>query len=133
MVVRNASTKLEIKRIEKRINKRHSENKIYNQLLSEIYNILGDECSNCGIKDKRLLCIDHINNNAVNHKNNLTGRSRCRGNRNKYIRSILYNPYIKTEYKILCWNCNWLKELERKKTITYNKYLSSLNMGANNE
>jgi len=62
-------------------------------------------CSRCGIGDIRVLDIDHINNNGSEQRKELKQLN--------LIWWITKNnfPY---GYQILCRNCNWIKEMERR-------------------
>jgi hypothetical protein len=64
-------------------------------------------CKYCGIKDLRVLTIDHINNNGASHR--------------KKIKDKIYEFLIKrkfpTGYQVLCINCQWIKEHARRNSI----------------
>ena len=85
------------------------------KLRLEAMHILMDnpECK-CGVKDIRVLAIDHINNNGK--------EDRRKGTLNIYRKIIsLGREQATREYQIMCHNCNWLKEYERRNSLS--KYL----------
>lgn len=57
---------------------------------------------NC--EDVRCLTIDHINGGGTKHRKSL-GLSRF----NFWLR----NHGFPEGYQVLCWNCNWIKRMER--------------------
>lgn len=66
-------------------------------------------CSRCGIDDLDVLCLDHINDNGKEDRK-ITGMG-----------SNFYN-WLKQHnypegYQVLCRNCNYKKELERRRKI----------------
>jgi len=67
-------------------------------------------CSCCGFGDVRALDLDHIKNEGGDHRKKI-GR-----------RGATYDIYAELKgngfpdgYQVLCRNCNWIKELERRK------------------
>ena len=87
------------------IRKRYAE-KIKNLALEkkqEVFKKLGGKCKRCGLKDKRVLQIDHINGGGTK-------------NRKKHHRSLLERYQIiengMNDFQILCANCNWIKKYE---------------------
>lgn len=62
-------------------------------------------CARCGIDDIRVLDIDHINNNGAEERKRLKQLN--------LIWWIVKNNYP-TGYQILCRNCNWIKEMDRR-------------------
>lgn len=74
------------------------------------------KCLRCGYDNVIALCLDHINNDGVAHKKRLTNkRFRHVASRDIY-RDVIRNNFPK-EYQILCWNCNYVKEYERRKLL----------------
>lgn len=70
----------------------------------------GGKCSSCGIDDFEVLDIDHIKNNGASHRRNgLFGY-------NLY-RFLKKHRWPKDDYQLLCKNCNWKKELKRRKNL----------------
>jgi hypothetical protein len=68
----------------------------------------GGKCNHCGIADVDVLDIDHINNNGAKHrKKGLYGYNLYR-----YLKKL---GFPKDEYQLLCRNCNWKKELKRRR------------------
>lgn len=69
----------------------------------------GGKCVNCGITDFDVIDLDHINNNGAEHRRkNLYGYNLYR-----YLKKL---NFPKDEYQLLCRNCNWKKELQRRKS-----------------
>ena len=69
----------------------------YRKRKKAIYDILGNQCNICGIRDERVLQIDHRYSDG-NKERGLT-------------RAQLYNKVEKQtrRYQLLCANCNWRK------------------------
>ena len=61
------------------------------------------KCAWCGIDDIDVLCIDHINNDGAQHRQEVGGGSAL-------YRWLKTNDYPEG-YQVLCWNCNHLKAL----------------------
>ncbi|MFZ4436798.1 MAG: hypothetical protein ACOYOS_00060 [Syntrophales bacterium] len=66
-------------------------------------------CARCGFGDVRALDLDHIENNGGDHRKAI-GR-----------RGATYDIYAELKrhgfpegYQILCRNCNWIKEMEKR-------------------
>jgi len=78
----------------------------------EIFELLGGKCAKYGYTGP-VLQIDHVNDNG-----NREGRS-CYGYWFKVLRKIRNGS---KDYQLLCANCNWEKELERRKKIYGNEY-----------
>jgi hypothetical protein len=68
----------------------------------------GGKCSDCGITDIDVLDMDHIDNNGSEHR-----RMGFHGY-NLY-RFLKKNNWPKDNYQLLCRNCNWKKELKRRR------------------
>ena len=68
----------------------------------------GAVCARCKETDKRVLEIDHMKDNGAEE------RRKFKRNYNKLHKSIIKRNFPKDEYQLLCKNCNWLKELERR-------------------
>lgn len=66
-----------------------------------------NQCASCCLADKRVLQIDHINNNGAQHRKEM-------GQLNS-VWWIVKNNYPEG-FQILCANCNYLKEVERRDT-----------------
>ena len=68
-----------------------------------VYDLLGGECESCGMKDTRVLQVDHIDGGGAEER------------RTKNYMGIL-RKIIETEgegYQLLCANCNWIKRVEQ--------------------
>lgn len=69
----------------------------------------GGKCVRCSIDDMDVLDIDHIyNDGAKDRKKNLFAY-------NLY-RELKKQGYPKDRHQILCKNCNWKKEIERRRS-----------------
>lgn len=68
------------------------------------------ECKLCGLKDMRVLCLDHINNNGREHRRQISPKGHC-GSMAVY--SWLRKRNYPEGFQVLCHNCNAIKEHER--------------------
>lgn len=76
----------------------------------EMIKSYGGKCVKCGRNDSEVLEIDHIDNTG--------GKDRKRGIYGwKLYRRLKREGYPKDNYQLLCRNCNWKKELERRRHI----------------
>lgn len=74
----------------------------------EMIKAYGGKCAHCGIDNPIVLDIDHIDNNGGEHrKQGMWGW--------KLYRWLRKNNYPKDNYQLLCRNCNWIKEMERRR------------------
>lgn len=74
-----------------------------NRLRDGVIKTLGNECLSCGIKDKRVLQVDHIwGGGSKELKNSGNGPSYYK----RILKSIENNE---NKYQVLCANCNWVK------------------------
>ena len=73
---------------------------------AEVLKRLGGQCARCGIKDSRVLQVDHINGN---------GYRECRriGASQLYRHALAQGGNAYVEYQLLCANCNWKKRIAR--------------------
>lgn len=72
----------------------------------------GGKCVRCTVSDIDLLDIDHINNNGAEHRKiDLFGY-------NLY-RLLKKQGYPKDDYQLLCKNCNWKKEILRRRGLKH--------------
>ena len=71
-------------------------------------------CASCGVADKRVLQIDHINNDGASHRKEMGQLSP--------IWWIVKNGYP-DGFQILCANCNYLKEVEHRNSQFANRNL----------
>ena len=79
-------------------------NRARKKLRKEMIAEYGGECVSCGISDIDVLDIDHINNDgSVDRKKRLYGY-------NLY-RKLKKNNWPKSNFQLLCKNCNWKKHL----------------------
>jgi hypothetical protein len=85
-------------------NRRSSER--YRLIRNELFNLLGNECCQCGIQDYRVFSIDHVGGGGKKHRSE-------KGVGTGFMYRILRE--IKNEskkYQILCLNCNRIKAIE---------------------
>lgn len=68
-----------------------------------IFELLGEECVECGFDDRRALQIDHLNGGGRQHRMSMNGSP------TRLYRYVLDNP---DEFQILCANCNTIKRIE---------------------
>ena len=86
-----------------KIRKRHKEN--YDNIKTRIFNHYGHECKVCKENNFDLLCIDHINNDRYKYK--------IHSGIATYLWLIRNN--FPPGFQVLCFNCNFKKELKHKK------------------
>lgn len=82
------------------------------------------KCAKCGFKNIDALCLDHINDNGAEHRKELGISSRNGGaGINTY--EGLKRAGWPDGLQVLCFNCNQIKEMERKRRIRLqNKWYS---------
>jgi hypothetical protein len=73
---------------------------------------LGGVCCDCGFSDVRALEVDHVNDDGT--------LDRARFASGTGINIVLYLQQVVSEarsgrYQLLCRNCNWIKEIERRR------------------
>jgi hypothetical protein len=67
---------------------------------------LGGKCQKCGCMDKRVLQVDHVNNDGKKERKEL-------GSSGIVVRLLnLDEKTLHANYQILCLNCNWIKRYE---------------------
>lgn len=76
----------------------------YRRIITEIFNLLGNKCANCGNEDKRILQIDHIKGKGNKHRKSLDN---AWWRFYRIVKKSVENR--KKEYQLLCVNCNWLE------------------------
>jgi len=69
-------------------------------------------CGGCGYSDIRALQIDHVNDDGANKRRATHGKRTAAGA--DYYRWIRQHNFPKG-YQVLCANCNWIKEIERRR------------------
>lgn len=67
------------------------------------------ECSCCGFSDIRALDLDHVNDNGGEHRRSIGRRGATYD-----IYAALKKEGFPEGYQILCRNCNWIKECEKR-------------------
>lgn len=86
--------------------------KNYNyRIKQKFFDMYGGRCEMCGEKDRDVLVLDHINNDGALKRKTL----KMTGNM-----EVIYatKNYLPNEYQILCHNCNFRKELHRRREQT---------------
>lgn len=83
--------------------------KTIEKLRQEVFAEYGGKCQGCGIDDPDLLDIDHISNNGAAHR-----KIGIRGRSMKYL--LKREGFPKDNYQLLCKNCNWKKEILRRRS-----------------
>jgi hypothetical protein len=87
--------------------------KKYKDTLIELHNVLGNTCMNCGISDKRVLQVDHVNGDG--------GKERKNRSAGYYFYKLIIDKLKNgsTDYKLLCANCHLIENIEKgyKKSI----------------
>lgn len=83
--------------------------RIYNRryrkrIREKVFNHYGNKCVNCGINDKRVLTIDHIDNNGGEHRREIKKFGQ------HFYFWLIQNEFPKG-FQTLCFNCQWLKRL----------------------
>lgn len=72
------------------------------------------KCLMCGIDDIRVLDLDHINDDGAKH------REEINYNLIFWIKKNNFPPM----FQVLCRNCNWIKELDRRQIAFEKKYIN---------
>ena len=79
------------------------------KLRAAVLTVLGGRCTVCGIEDRRMLQLDHINNTGAADR-------RIMGGNQQVYRWIRNNPEeAMKHYQLLCANHNAVKEYERRR------------------
>ena len=86
--------------------------RLKHQVLTNYSNGDFPKCVSCGFKDVRALTIDHIFNNGAEERREIMGNRLCAGT--TFYRWLRKNDYPHG-YQTLCFNCNWIKEIECRK------------------
>jgi len=79
-----------------------------------LYNYSGGKmvCSRCGFDDVRALDLDHIENGGGSHRKQIGRRGATYD-----IYAALKRDNFPSGYQVLCRNCNWIKEIERREVM----------------
>jgi len=72
------------------------------------------ECVVCGFSDIRGLCLDHIDNDGASHRKKLRIPSRGSSSAGMQTYEALKREGWPKGLQVLCFNCNTIKEFERK-------------------
>lgn len=73
------------------------------------------KCIQCGYSDIRALCIDHINDDGYRLRKFSKGQDRAVRSGNTYIK--LRHQGFPPGHQTLCFNCNAIKEMERRRRL----------------
>lgn len=73
------------------------------EIIAQIFELLGNECTKCSFANKIALQIDHLNGGGYKHR-------RIKGGGMSYYKDILKN--IKN-YQLLCANCNFVEGVRK--------------------
>ena len=68
----------------------------------EVITHYGGRCAVCGEATTAFLTMDHINNDGLKHI----------GSERRHLYYYLINNYFPPGFQVLCWNHNWLKQIE---------------------
>lgn len=85
---------------------------------AEVIENYGGKCKRCGIADQRVLVIDHILNDA---NIDISRSGRKLGGKDLYSK-IRKEGFPQDRYQLLCHNCNYLKELDRRTQKRMDRY-----------
>jgi len=91
--------------------KKNAADRLYHKKLKlKIFELLGGKCSGCGYFGPALQ-VDHIHNNGGAER-----RKYINGGSHRYWKNILNKIKADSkEYQLLCANCNWEKELTKRR------------------
>jgi hypothetical protein len=84
------------------MNRKERDRKYGIKLRAEAIRALGGKCARCGVKDYRVLQIDHIDGGGRAEQAKITNRGIYRKIRDGHTDG----------YQVLCANCNWIKKYE---------------------
>lgn len=88
----------------------------------ELIAFAGGKCNCCGESDPIVLDFDHIHNDGAEHR-----RSERQSN---MVTLILRTGFDPNRFQLLCKNCNWRKEYQRRKDDGRNKNASQVSKAA---
>jgi hypothetical protein len=93
-------------------NSRRNGQKYRDTLKADMVNAYGGKCLHCGIDDIEVLVLDHIFDDAQEDraKNNHSGGVHMYAKLRKL-------GWPKDKYQLLCHNCNYKKELNRRRSL----------------
>lgn len=74
------------------------------RLMQEVFERLGGECVHCGLTDREVLCVDHVNNDGAEHRRSVPGQIAL-------MREVVADA-ASGRFQVLCHNCNMLKSRE---------------------
>ncbi len=76
----------------------------------DLYNLYKGKCAHCECRDIRVLQLDHIHNNGAAHRKKMSSTV--------LITALLRGKIDKSDYQLLCANCNWIKRLHMPDVTT---------------
>ena len=89
----------------------------YKKIRDLIFKHLGqNKCQMCGFRDKRAFTLDHIHDDGYIDKKNYKSEGGI-----PIFKKYAHDPELaRKKLQVLCMNCNFIKEVERKKRINGN-------------
>src|SRR5271157_5457557 len=87
--------------------KRHETNSSREADKAFVWTYYGNKCNHCGLRDIRVLQLDHINRDLRK-----TSRWK-RGGKGLYA-ALRRGEFSMEDFQLLCANCNWIKRYENK-------------------
>jgi len=87
---------------------RFNSNRRARNLRKQVISNYGGRCAVCGETNLSFLCIDHINNDGAEHRDEICGNRRSNITVYWWLKRNDFPP----GFQVLCWNHNWLKHLE---------------------
>ena len=89
----------------------------YKKIRDLIFKHLGqNKCQMCGFRDKRAFTLDHIHDDGYIDKKNYKSEGGV-----VIFKKYAHDPELaRKKLQVLCMNCNFIKEVERKKRISGN-------------
>lgn len=82
--------------------------KYYTEIVTEVFNLLGNKCKKCSIEDKRILQVDHIDGMGGRHRKSL---DYAWWRFYREVKNSIKNK--ENKYQLLCVNCNWIEAVEK--------------------
>lgn len=86
------------------------------KIKAKVLKLLGGKCAACGIKDIRILTVNHLYGNGLKHRVSL-GKSGRQYDSLKFYRDIANGKIDKRLFDVRCFNHNILYEYEKGRRI----------------